>query len=389
MRRLLTLLASVLAASASACAPPPAFEGSASSPAGANDRGGVDDASADQYAIGTKLVTTAGANLRSEASATSDLVRVLAKGTVVVTIHRKTPEGSFYNVRAGGDEGWVHRKYLKRAEGASRTPKAETEDLPATNPDGSAITVPPPPGTFTPPGAVCSQRKLRFSADDLPAVPAAGGGLVWGGNATGGGDVLDPPYAADFLQAAERAHQAHALVFAYLEGPCGDTGGVDDGETTRCADLHRSFNDQFAPGTPDTALARWKPFTMRQLRESGRLKVDFCEIDNLDNNVTVPLIPLLREIKGLFDSQQVACQLVLKNVTVEDIDAIRAQVAPTPADAAFLAPFHIFEADDESAHEELGAAMVRLKGPGAVTIVSTDTNAYGSAFTDDTFLTCR
>jgi hypothetical protein len=38
---------------------------------------------------------------------------------------------------------------------------------------------------------------------------------------------------------------------------------------------------------------------------------------------------------------------------------------------------------------QLDAAMVRLKGDGAKTIISTDTNHYGSAFTDDTFLSCQ
>ena len=236
-------------------------------------------------------------------------------------------------------------------------------------------------------GAGCVTRRLRFSADDLTAVPS-GSAFVWGGNATGGEAFLDPPYAADFLSRARQAHARSQQVFAYLEGPCGDTGGVDDGERTRCANLHRSFNRRFAPATPDTAMARWKPYTFAQLRRSGELGVDYCEIDNLENAVRIPLNPLMREIKSLFEAGEVHCRLVLKNVSVDALASLRTSVAPTPADARFLAPFHIYEADDTSEKAELDAAMRRLVGPGAVTIVSLDTNHYGSRFTQDTFTTC-
>lgn len=232
----------------------------------------------------------------------------------------------------------------------------------------------------------CVERKLTFSADELPRVPAAGAAWVWGGNATGGEDVL---YADEFAANARRARQNGHEVFAYLEGPCGDTGGVDDGERARCANIHRRFNARYAPNTPDTAQARWKPYTIKQLTMSADANVDYCEIDNLSNNVTVPLVPLMREIKALYDQGHIHCRLVLKNVDVESIDELRQEVAPTPDDAKFIAPFHIYEADDTSEKRALDAAMVRLKGPGAVTIISLDTNAYGSGFTNDRFLTCN
>jgi hypothetical protein len=231
----------------------------------------------------------------------------------------------------------------------------------------------------------CVERRLTFSADDLPRVPPAGAAFVWGGNATDGDP---PPYSDDFLAAAKKAHQNRLEVFAYLEGPCGDTDGVDDGERNRCARIHRAFNAKNAPDTPDTPEARWKPYTMKQLTGSAAAGADYCEIDNLSNNVTIPLNPLLSELKGLFDSGKIHCRVVLKNVDKDGIDAIREEVAPTPADAKFIAPFHIFEADDTGPKAELDAAMVRLKGKGAVTIISTDSDHYGSAFTDDTFLTC-
>lgn len=236
--------------------------------------------------------------------------------------------------------------------------------------------------------AGCVERKLRFSADDLPAVPSDASALVWGGNATGGDAFIDPPYAPDFLSRSRTVHQRGGEVFAYLEGPCGNTGGGDDGEIARCRRIHRAYNARFAPGTPDTDRARWKPYTMKQLSTSGALGVDYCEIDNLENNVSIPLLPLLREIKTEYDEGRVHCRLVLKNVEADVIDAIRRDVASTPAAANFIAPFHIYEADDTREKARLDAAMRRLKGAGAVTIISTDTFHYGAAFTSDRFLTC-
>ena len=234
----------------------------------------------------------------------------------------------------------------------------------------------------------CEMKKLRFSADFIRPIPSAGSKLVWGGNATGGGHLVDPPYSSEFLSATQRAKQNNLQVFAYLEGPCGDTGGVDDGEIARCRSLHRDFNRRFAPGTPDTDLQRWKPFTITQMKMSGELGIDFCEIDNLENNVVVPFVPLFKEIKNLYDQGKIHCQLVLKNLPVSDINTIKEEVAPTPQDANFIAPFHIFEANNTSQKRSLDQAMIRLKGTGAATIISTNTNNYGSAFTDDEFLSC-
>lgn len=313
-------------------------------------------------AIGTTLVTTTRVNFRSGPTKSAAVIRVLETGTSVVTVNRTTPSGAFFNVKVGSTQGWVHGAYLARA--------------------GSDAGPPPPTGGGA---GHCIERQLRFSADELPGLPAAGSAYVWGGNATGGESA---PYSSEFTARASEAHQRGVQVFAYLEGPCGDTGGVDDGERARCQGIHQAFNAQNAPGTPNTAQSRWKPFTLRQLTMSGQIGADYCEIDNLSNNVTIPLNPLLREIKALYDSGQVHCRIVLKNVEASDIDSIRANVASTPAAANFIAPFHIFEADDTSQKSELDAAMVRLKGPGAKTIISLDTNHYGASFTHDKFLAC-
>lgn len=238
------------------------------------------------------------------------------------------------------------------------------------------------------PGVGCSMKKLVFSAENLPSVPAPGSHLVWGGNATEGEHVISPPFSSAFLSRARKARENGIEVFAYLEGPCGDTNGRDDGERARCRKLHNAFNARSAPGTPDTALARWKPYTLAQMMESGKYGIGYCEIDNLNNNVNIPLVPLVREVKRLFDSGKIYCRLVLKNLSESDIQAIIRDVAPTPLEAAFIAPFHIYEASGTGMKARLDSAMQRLKGSGSTTIISTDSDRYGSKFTQSPFLTC-
>lgn len=346
----------------------PACGGASVDEAAADDLTAGDSALSSSLPIGTALVTTTSVNFRQGPGTDTAVLRTLAKGTAVVTVNRTTPSAKFINVSAGGQAGWVHGAYLAQGVGAPTDPAV------------------PAPG-----GAAdgCIQRKLKFSADALPSPPAAGSAFVWGGNATGGEQFLEPPYSGAFLAAASVAHSRQLEVFAYLEGPCGNTGGVDDGERARCRNIHTAYNQRFSPNTPDTAAARWKPFTMKQLTTSGQLGVDYCEIDNLENQVTIPLNPLLAEIKGLYDTGKIHCRIVLKNVDASALDAIRASVATTPVAASFIAPFAIYEADNTAEKASLDRAMKRLKGPGAVTIVSLDTNHYGSAFTPDSFLACK
>jgi len=242
--------------------------------------------------------------------------------------------------------------------------------------------------TSTAQGA-CQEKKLTFAANFMRPVPAAGSNIIWGGNATDGEHVLSPPYTEDFLSRARTAKSRGLEVFAYLEGPCGNTDGEDDGEIARCASLHNDFNRRFSPQTPNTPLARWKPYTMAQLKSSGTFGIDHCEIDNLTNNVTIPLIPLLREIKGLYDRGAIHCRLVLKNVSISELNQVKEEIAPRPADADFISPFHIFEDDSGTGQQAgLSAAMRRLKGNGAVTIISTVSSKYGEYFTDSRFVSC-
>lgn len=267
-----------------------------------------------------------------------------------------------------------------------RTPQvqgSESEVSPSASRRGPASTE----------GGKCQNRQLKFSADRFPAIPARGTPSIWGGNANGGSAQL---YSSAFLTKVKEAKLAGHQTFAYLEGPCGDTAGKDkDGEKARCAKTFSAFNKRNAPGTPNTSLARWEPFTFQQLKASGKNQIDHCEIDNLNNNVKVPMIPFLTKYKKLYDSGEIHCKLVLKNISAREIASYKSTFSSQARGVDFISPFHIFEAYSFSQRDSLNSAMRSLKGAGAVTIISASpgnrdaaTNNYGSYFAKETVRTC-
>lgn len=320
-------------------------------------------------------------NVRTAGQINSRISQCLKPGTALEIVGLANHFGFVPIKTATGEQKFVHQKYLKVHSTANRAKPAVAARDASVTPNS--------------PGTTCVPQSLKFSADFLPAVPAKGSNTVWGGNATGGQHLLNPPYSKDFLAKVRESKGKGLQTFAYLEGPCGDTGGKDDGERGRCRKLHRAFNlanPNEAGRTRDSDLERWKPFTLKQMKLSKSLGIDHCEIDNLENNVRVDLIPFLREVKTLYDSGQIHCKLVLKNLRISQLESIKQQLAPTPDQASFISPFHIFETNKRqvsSQREGLNQALRSLKGPEATTIFSTNTDAYGSAFSPDKFGLCE
>ncbi len=63
--------------------------------------------------IGTVLVATTGVNLRSGASTSYKVLRVVSQGATVTTVERTSPSNGFYKVKYGGTVGWTHGAYYK------------------------------------------------------------------------------------------------------------------------------------------------------------------------------------------------------------------------------------------------------------------------------------
>lgn len=271
---------------------------------------------------------------------------------------------------------------------AEREPEKPRRRPPSPRPADATVDEQTPAERFIARGdeTSCRSRKLIFSADYLPPVPGRNPSVIWGGNATGGGASL---YSPAFLSRVKKAKENGHQTFAYLEGPCGNTGDKDpDGEVARCARIHNAYNRSNRNGNSGSQEARWEPFTFKQLTESGKHKIDHCEIDNLENNVTIPLMPFLDKYKRMYDAGQIHCKLVLKNIAAPRIDEIKRRYAGQKGGVNFISPFHIYEARHHGQRSRLNQAMRELKGPGAATIISTNTYKYGSAFTEEMIRTC-
>ena len=72
-------------------------------------------------AIGSTLKTTAGLNLRTGAGMDFRVRLVVPEGGRVTTINRSAPDGSWYNIRYNGIEGWAHGGYLTLVSSPSPT----------------------------------------------------------------------------------------------------------------------------------------------------------------------------------------------------------------------------------------------------------------------------
>lgn len=87
-------------------------------------------------AIGSTLKTTSGLNLRTGAGMDYRVRLVIPQGATVTTINRSTPDGSWYNIRYNGIEGWAHGGYLTLV--SSPSPTQPTTPTTPTTPVSSA-----------------------------------------------------------------------------------------------------------------------------------------------------------------------------------------------------------------------------------------------------------
>ncbi len=244
----------------------------------------------------------------------------------------------------------------------------------------------------------CGMKKLMYKGNGVPEVPAHGTNVIWGGSATYSGNPA--PLQELFLKRARAAKVRGLTTMMYLEGPCGQTGGSDpDNEIGKCRSkfqLHNARHRDQSRGIPDTTQARWKPYTIAQLKLSVAEKIDLCEIDNMNNSDG--LIPFLRTYKQLFDRGEIYCRLVLKNLNPVQLTALKYAFGTGPA-VDFISHLHIKEVGGNGCNSGRGdfsrtqaavnEAFRELKGPAGQTVLSRDTCQYESAnFSDESVNAC-
>jgi len=249
------------------------------------------------------------------------------------------------------------------------------------------------------PAAQCSMKKLNFTSNGVPDPNTADENSVWGGRAAyyGNASLFQDDYLTKLRAARRRV--PNVTTMAYLEGPCGMTGGSDpDNEVGKCRNKFQNYNRNNpaeARGYADTTGSRWIPYTLAQLKATKIHKIDLCEIDNLDNASNV--IEFFKTYKRLFDAGEIYCRLVLKNDP--PFSAIRSQIG-TGAALDFISNLHIKEVggngcnsgrgDHSAAQANAMRTFGSLKGTRVQTLLSRDTCNYQSSnFSQELFLACR
>jgi len=144
---------------------------------GSKELVGADDcvSAVSTVAVGESLVATADVNLRSDPSASSALLHVVPKGSLV-TVVSATTSGGFVNVKHGGVTGWSGACFVE--SGSTPPPDAGTGDTgtahdSGTTTDASADTTPPPVDAGPPPSTDRDDAVKR-------AIPGVGFSYWWG-----------------------------------------------------------------------------------------------------------------------------------------------------------------------------------------------------------------
>jgi hypothetical protein len=164
----------------------------------------------------------------------------------------------------------------------------------------------------------------------------------------------------------------------YVEGPGGKTGDTwDPGEEARVKAAAKSVGiDVRQKGwrTKHWDTHGWKDFTFKQLSYYRGIGFNAGEIDNLDRTIKGPeqLVAFYRE----YAERQLAGalpQLVMKNISVEDMTAVVEAMKSSVLPRRMFADFHIFECgntDEWKPVDDISATM------GIRTVPSRDTYNY-------------
>jgi hypothetical protein len=164
----------------------------------------------------------------------------------------------------------------------------------------------------------------------------------------------------------------------YVEGPGGKTGDSwDPGEEARVKAAAKSVGiDTKVKGwrTKHWDTQGWKDFTFRQLAYYRGIGFNAGEIDNLDRVIKGPtaLVAFYKEY-GARQTAGELPQLVMKNISVEDMGAVVDALQSGNLPRMMFADFHIFECGNSDEWKEVDDLS---KTQGIRTVPSRDTYNY-------------
>lgn len=211
-----------------------------------------------------------------------------------------------------------------------------------------------------------------------------------GGNLMIGGDASFPDVSSEFIQVMRKANSLGAQKHVYLEGPGGPTGssGIAGDECKRMIArakgvgivIDRNNCSNSAKWIKKWNATGWWDSTIREIRYFYKnFGATSFEIDNLYRagvESSDSVVEFVRNFQGAMQANNLPATLLLKNLTVADLNAVRADIQgqdPERILRTSLTDFMISEEDFRSQWTSIAKAAQKI---GVKMLKSTDTYNY-------------
>lgn len=211
-----------------------------------------------------------------------------------------------------------------------------------------------------------------------------------GGNLMVGGDAGYPDISAEFVSVMRKADSVGAKKHVYLEGPGGPTGsgGIAGDECQRMMKRARAVGISIDKNSCASSNRWVKEWNRTGWWASSKAEIQYFnshfgavsfEIDNLYRagiESSSSVVTFVRRFQSAMRELNLPATLLLKNVTVEDLNAIRADINGTDGNRiqrAFLTDFMISEEDFRGDWPSITAAAKKI---GIKMLKSSNTNNY-------------
>lgn len=210
------------------------------------------------------------------------------------------------------------------------------------------------------------------------------------GNLMVGGDASYPDVSGEFVQVMNKATSVGARKHVYLEGPGGPTGsgGIAGDECRRMIARARAVGitiDRNNCSSSAQWIKKWNSYgwwdslIVEAEYFYKRYGVDSLEVDNLYRagiESAPSVVRFIRKFQKAMIAKNMPISIMLKNLTVDDLNTVRADMMSSDPDRiqrAYLTDFMISEEDFKGQWTAIAAASKRI---GIKMLKSTNTYNY-------------
>lgn len=194
------------------------------------------------------------------------------------------------------------------------------------------------------------------------------------GNMMLGGDASYPTVSSEFIQVMRRADSFGAKKHVYLEGPGGPTGssGIAGDECQRMLARAKLIGMKIDKNNCSSSAAWMKKWNATGWWTSAQSEIKYFydnygatsfEIDNLYRagiESTAAVIKFIRQFQIAMDALNIPATLMLKNLTVSDLQMIKNEIDKGTISRDGLTDFMISEEDFKGSWPSIGKASKKI-----------------------------